>query len=308
MTLLITNEAGLQHQMPSGHPEQIARLEHVIRALNAPDFASLDRRDAPVAEEADLLLAHPEAHVAAIRSAAPSEGLVALDADSAMSPGTWEAALRGVGGCLAAVDAVLAGVAQNAFVATRPPGHHAEKTRAMGFCLFGNVAIAAKHALERHGLTRVAIVDFDVHHGNGTQDLLWDEARVLFVSSHQMPLYPGSGAAQERGAHGQIVNLPLSPGSDGAAMRAVYGSRVLPRLRDYAPELILVSAGFDAHADDPLANLNWTTEDFAWLTRELCSVAAEVCSGRLVSSLEGGYDLDALSDAVAAHVAALMEA
>ena len=308
MTLLITNEAGLQHQMPPGHPEQIARLERVFAALNAPDFASLDRREAPMAAEADLLLAHPEAHVAAIRSAAPSEGLVALDADSAMSPGTWEAALRGVGGCLAAVDAVLAGAAQNAFVATRPPGHHAEKTRAMGFCLFGNVAIAAKHALERHGLARVAIVDFDVHHGNGTQDLLWEEARVLFVSSHQMPLYPGSGAAQERGAHGQIVNLPLSPGSDGAAMRAVYESRVLPRLRDFAPELILVSAGFDAHAADPLANLAWQTEDFAWLTRELCSLAAEVCGGRLVSSLEGGYDLDALSDAVAAHVAALMEA
>ena len=308
MTLLITNEGGLHHQMPPGHPEQIARLEHVIRALNAPDFALLDRRAAPMAEEADLLLAHPEAHVAAIRSAAPSEGLVALDADSAMSPGTWEAALRGVGGCLAAVDAVLAGEAQNAFVATRPPGHHAEKTRAMGFCLFGNVAIAAKHALERHGLDRVAIVDFDVHHGNGTQDLLWDEARVLFVSSHQMPLYPGSGAAQERGAYGQILNLPLSPGSDGVSMRAIYESRVLPRLRDHAPELILVSAGFDAHADDPLANLIWSTEDFAWLTRELCRVAAEVCGGRIVSSLEGGYDLDALAASVAAHVAALMEA
>jgi len=308
MTLLITNEAGIQHQMPPGHPEQIARLERVLAALNAPDFAPLDRRDAPMAEEADLLLAHPEAYVAAIRNAAPAEGLVALDADSAMSPGTWEAALRGVGGCLAAVDAVLAGDAQNAFVATRPPGHHAEKTRAMGFCLFGNVAIAAKHALDRHGLGRVAIVDFDVHRGNGTQDLLWDEPRALFTSSHQMPLYPGSGAAHERGAHGQILNLPLSPGSDGAAMRAVYGSRVLPRLRDFAPEMILVSAGFDAHADDPLANLNWTTEDFAWLTRELCAVAAEVCGGRLVSSLEGGYDLDALAGSVAAHVAALMEA
>ncbi|WP_127562485.1 histone deacetylase family protein [Nioella ostreopsis] len=308
MTLLFTNDAGLRHQMPHGHPEQIARLEHVIRALSAPEFAALDRREAPIASEADLLLAHPESQVTAIREAAPEDGLIALDPDTSMSPGTWEAALRGVGGCLAAVDAVLAGEAKNAFVATRPPGHHAEKTRAMGFCLFGNVAIAAKHALDRHGLSRVAIVDFDVHHGNGTQDLLWDEPRTLFISSHQMPLYPGSGAAHERGAHGNIINAPLSPGTDGATMRSVYSSRLLQRVREYEPELILISAGFDAHEDDPLANLNWTTEDFAWLTRELCKVAEETCGGRVVSSLEGGYNLDALADSVAAHVTELMDA
>ncbi|WP_306046958.1 histone deacetylase family protein [Nioella sp. MMSF_3534] len=308
MTLLFTNDAGLRHQMPLGHPEQIARLKHVIRALSAPEFAALDRREAPMAEEADLLLAHPESHVTAIREAAPQDGLVALDPDTSMSPATWEAALRGVGGCLAAVDAVLAGEAKNAFVATRPPGHHAEKTRAMGFCMFGNVAIAAKHALDRHGLARVAIVDFDVHHGNGTQDLLWDESRVLFISSHQMPLYPGTGAAHERGAHGNILNVPLSPGSDGDTMRSIYGSRLFQRLRDYQPELIILSAGFDAHADDPLANLNWTTEDFAWLTRELCAVADDVCGGRLVSSMEGGYNLDALAESVAAHVTELMGA
>jgi acetoin utilization deacetylase AcuC-like enzyme len=308
MTLLFTNDAGLRHQMPHGHPEQIARLEHVNRALAAPEFAALDRREAPMASEADILLAHPESHVTAIRDAAPEDGLIALDPDTSMSPGTLEAALRGVGGCLAAVDAVLAGEAKNAFVATRPPGHHAEKTRAMGFCLFGNVAIAAKHALERHGLSRVAIVDFDVHHGNGTQDLLWDEARTLFISSHQMPLYPGSGAAHERGAHGNIINAPLSPGTDGATMRSVYSSRLLQRVREYEPELILISAGFDAHEDDPLANLNWTTEDFAWLTRELCKVAEETCGGRVVSSLEGGYNLDALADSVAAHVTELMDA
>lgn len=308
MTLLFTNDAGLRHQMPHGHPEQIARLEHVIRALSSPEFAALDRREAPMATEADLLLAHPESHVTAIREAAPEDGLIALDPDTSMSPGTLEAALRGVGGCLAAVDAVLAGEAKNAFVATRPPGHHAEKTRAMGFCLFGNVAIAAKHALDRHGLSRVAIVDFDVHHGNGTQDLLWDEARTLFISSHQMPLYPGSGAAHERGAHGTIINAPLSPGTDGATMRSVYSSRLLQRVREYEPELILISAGFDAHEDDPLANLNWTTEDFAWITRELCKVAEETCGGRIVSSLEGGYNLDALADSVAAHVTELMDA
>ena len=308
MTLLFTNDAGLRHQMPQGHPEQIARLDYVNRALSAPVFAALDRRPAPMADEADLLLAHPESHVAAIRDAAPESGLVALDPDTSMSPGTWDAALRGVGGCLAAVDAVLAGEAKTAFVATRPPGHHAEKTRPMGFCLFGNVAIAAKHALERHGLSRVAIVDFDVHHGNGTQDLLWDEPRVLFISSHQMPLYPGTGAAHERGAHGNILNVPLSPGSDGATMRSIYGSRLFKRLRDYAPELLLISAGFDAHADDPLANLNWTTEDFAWLTRELCKVADDTCGGRVVSSLEGGYNLQALAESVAAHVTGLMEA
>ena len=308
MTLLFTNDAGLRHQMPHGHPEQIARLEHVIRALSSPEFAALDRREAPMATEADLLLAHPESHVTAIREAAPEDGLIALDPDTSMSPGTLEAALRGVGGCLAAVDAVLAGEAKNAFVATRPPGHHAEKTRAMGFCLFGNVAIAAKHALDRHGLSRVAIVDFDVHHGNGTQDLLWDEARTLFISSHQMPLYPGSGAAHERGAHGNIINAPLSPGTDGATMRSVYSSRLLKRVREYEPELILISAGFDAHEDDPLANLNWTTEDFAWITRELCKVAEETCGGRVVSSLEGGYNLDALADSVAAHVTELMDA
>ena len=308
MTIVMTNDAGLSHQMPPGHPEQIARLDHVNRALSAPDFAALDRRASPMAEEADLRLAHPESHVAAIRKAAPETGFAALDPDTSMSPGTWEAALRGVGGCLAAVDAVLAGEAKNAFVATRPPGHHAEKTRPMGFCLFGNVAIAAKHALERHGLSRVAIVDFDVHHGNGTQDLLWDEARTLFISSHQMPLYPGTGAAHERGAHGNIINAPLSPGTDGATMRSVYSSRLLKRLQEYQPDLILISAGFDAHEDDPLANLNWTTEDFAWITRELCKVADETCGGKIVSSLEGGYNLDALAASVAAHVTELMDA
>lgn len=308
MTILMTNAAGLTHQMPQGHPEQIARAEAINAAMAGPEFDPLDRRESPLAEDADLLLAHPQAYVDAIRDAAPARGLVALDADTSMSPGTWEAALRGVGGCLAAVDAVLAGEAKNAFVATRPPGHHAEKNRAMGFCLFGNVAIAARHALERHGLSRVAVVDFDVHHGNGTQDILWDEDRALFISTHQMPLYPGTGAAGERGAADNILNLPLPPGSGGPAVRDVYSARILPRLEEFAPELILISAGFDAHRADPLANLNWETEDFAWITRELCALADRVCGGRIVSSLEGGYDLAALAEACAAHVLELMQA
>ncbi len=307
-TLLMTNDAGLDHVMPPGHPEQIARLEAINAALSAPEFSTLLRRTAPMAEMADLTLAHPKAYVDAVRNAAPSAGMTQLDGDTSMSPGTWEAALRGVGGNLAAVDAVLSGEATNAFVVTRPPGHHAEASRAMGFCLFGSVAIAAKHALERHGLNRVAILDFDVHHGNGTQDLLWDEERTLFISSHQMPLYPGSGATHEQGVYGNIINVPLDPGSGGEVMRQIYCSRIFPKLRDYAPELILVSAGFDAHADDPLANLNWSTEDFAWLTREICQAAADVCAGRVVSSLEGGYDLSALAEAAAVHVLTLSEA
>jgi acetoin utilization deacetylase AcuC-like enzyme len=205
------------------------------------------------------------------------------------------------------VDAVLAGEAANAFVACRPPGHHAERETAMGFCLFGTVAIAARHAMERHGLSRVAIVDFDVHHGNGTQDLLWDEARALFVSSHQMPLYPGSGNPHETGAHDNVMNVPLAPMTDGNMMRRAYEAEVFPALLDYRPELLLISAGFDAHAADPLANLEWTAEDFAWLTERLCDVAEETCGGRVVSTLEGGYDLDALGLSVAAHVRVLME-
>ena len=201
-----------------------------------------------------------------------------------------------------AVDAVMADEAANAFVAMRPPGHHAETARPMGFCFFGTVAIAAKHAMAAHGLTRVAVVDFDVHHGNGTQDLLWDEARALFVSSHQSPLWPGTGAASERGAHDNVMNRPLPPRSDGAAIRALYEAEILPRLDAFAPELVLVSAGFDAHRDDPLAELNWTEDDFAWITERLCDLADAHAGGKLVSSLEGGYDLDALAASVVAHV------
>lgn len=307
MTLLVENPAGLDHLTPLGHPERVERLSEINEALSAPEFDDLTRMIAPMADEAVLLLGHPQSYIDWVRNQMPASGQAALDADTHASPGSWEAALRGVGGCIAAIDAVLGGQAKNAFVATRPPGHHAEKTRAMGFCLFSTVAIAARYALEHHGLSRVAVVDFDVHHGNGTQDVLWDEPRALFISSHQMPLYPGSGAANERGGSNNVLNLPLAPATDGAAMRRAYETQGFARLRDWAPELILISAGFDAHADDPLANLMWDEEDFAWITRKLCDIADEVCAGRVVSTLEGGYDLPALAACAAVHVTELKE-
>jgi acetoin utilization deacetylase AcuC-like enzyme len=298
----------LNHVTPPGHPERVDRYEAVMRALAADRFDALDRRAAPMGEMADILRCHPQSYIDLVEGAVPQAGSRALDPDTHLSAGSWEPVLRAVGGCSAAVDAVLAGAAGNAFVAMRPPGHHAETARAMGFCLFGNVAIAAKRALEVHGLGRVAVVDFDVHHGNGTQDLLWTEERALFGSSHQMPLWPGTGAVSETGAHGNIVNAPLAPWTGGAEMRRAYDDVILPRVAEFEPELILVSAGFDAHAADPLAQLNWTTEDFTWVTRRICEVADEVCGGRVVSTLEGGYDLDALAACVAAHVDVLMEA
>ncbi len=307
-TLLLTHPDCLGHVPPQGHPEHPARLEAIARALAAPEFAPLQREDAPPCDEADLLRCHPAAHVGRLRALMPAEGMVQLDPDTHAGPGTWAAALRAVGAACRAVDAVLAGEVRNAFAAVRPPGHHAEAETPMGFCLFGAVAIAAKRALDVHGLSRVAIVDFDVHHGNGTQALLWDEPRIRFVSSHQMPLWPGSGHPDERGAHGQILNLPLRPGSGGAEMRAAFAVRALPILDAFTPQLLILSAGFDAHAADPLAQLDWQTEDFALLTRDLCALARRHCGGRVVSVLEGGYDLAALGDSVAAHVRELMRA
>ncbi|WP_270725109.1 histone deacetylase family protein [Shimia sp. Alg240-R146] len=306
-TALFTHDSSLKHQTPAGHPEQIARIEHIAAALNAPQFQTLIRRDAPDCTDADILLCHPQSHLDAIAAAEPSSGTVALDGDTHMSPGSLKAARRAVGGCVAAVDAVLTGDTNNAFVACRPPGHHAEHSTPMGFCLFGNAAIAAKHALDRHGLSRVAVVDFDVHHGNGTQALLWDEPRTLFITSHQNPLWPGTGLPGETGATNNVQNWPLPPHSDGRLMRATYQAEIFPALNRFKPELLIISAGFDAHADDPLAQLNWSTEDFAWLTRELCAIAAEHCQGRVVSTLEGGYDLNALAASTAAHVRVLME-
>lgn len=304
-TALITHADCLDHVTPSGHPEQVARLEHVLHALAPLD---LIRVTAPLAADDDLLRVHPKSYLDEIKRMRPDTGTVQVDADTHMSSGSVDAAYRAAGGTLRAVDMVLTGEVKNAFVATRPPGHHAETATAMGFCLFGNAALGAKHALDYHGLQRVAVVDFDVHHGNGTQDILWDDPRALTITSQQMPLWPGTGAANETGAHENVLNIPLEPETTGDTMRAVYSETVFPRLRAFSPELIIVSAGFDAHRDDPLAQLNWETDDFQWLGRELCSLAYEICNGRLVSVLEGGYDLHALAKSAKVFVTELIEA
>lgn len=302
-TALYTHPSAEEHLTPDGHPERVARYTAVTSALEG---LALDRREAPPADESEVLRCHPKHYFDRIAGAIPDEGFTRLDPDTYVSEGSLQAALRAVGGACAAVDAVLSGDAANAFVAMRPPGHHAERETAMGFCLFGTVAIAVKRALDHHGLDRVAVLDFDVHHGNGTQDLLWEENRAFFASSHQMPLFPGSGSANERGAHGQIMNVPLPPESGGDHARAVWKG-ILDRCRDFAPQLILISAGFDAHRDDPLAQLDWDEADFSALTKSICEMAAQ-CGAPVVSVLEGGYDLDALGRSVRAHVEMLMEA
>lgn len=302
-TALYFHPAALQHLTPPDHPEQVARYQAVIAALEGADLV---RRSAPLADPADILRCHPQTHLDGLMASEPATGFAMLDEDTFMSPGSFAAAMRAVGGACAAVDAVIAGDVANAFVAMRPPGHHAERERPMGFCLFGNAAIAAKRALDHHGLSRVAVLDFDVHHGNGTQDLLWNEARAFFASSQQMPLYPGTGAASERGAHGQMINAPLAPES-GWAEAFVAWQDILTRCRDFRPELVIISAGFDAHRDDPLAQLNWDDADFATLTRMICDMAA-ACAAPVVSCLEGGYDLAALGRSVRAHVDVLLEA
>jgi len=303
-TAFITHPDCDGHVTPPGHPEQVARLEYIREALAGLDLL---REEAPLGRVEDILRCHPQHYIDRIENAVPASGWNMLDGDTHMAPGSYQAALCGVGGVTRAVDMVMGGEAENAFVAARPPGHHAETETAMGFCLFGNAAIAAKYALDHHGLGKVAVLDFDVHHGNGTQDLLWHEPRTIFVSSHQMPLYPGSGGRNERGAHGQMLNIPLESGTGSVEMRAAWANRVFPMLEREAPELIIISAGFDAHAADPLAGLNWQTGDFAWITREICQIAQKHCAGRVVSTLEGGYDLNALGEACAAHVQELME-
>ncbi|MEH6787343.1 MAG: histone deacetylase family protein [Paracoccus sp. (in: a-proteobacteria)] len=302
-TALYFHPAAGDHVTPPGHPERAARTRAVMAALEGLD---LDRREAPEADPADLLRCHPQTYLDRIEAALPAEGFRMLDADTQLSPGSLGAALRAAGGACAAVDAVLADDVSHAFVAMRPPGHHAERETPMGFCLFGNVAIAARRALDHHGLQRVAVLDFDVHHGNGTQDLLWDEPRAFFATSQQMPLWPGSGAASERGAHGQIMNVPLPPGSGGEIARPAWDS-ILVRALEFAPQLVIVSAGFDAHRDDPLAGLVWDESDFTAITRAICKMAA-TAGAPVVSCLEGGYDLAALARSVRAHVEVLMEA
>jgi acetoin utilization deacetylase AcuC-like enzyme len=305
-TLLLTHSACLQHLTPPGHPERPDRLRAIEAALEAEAFHDLMRAEAPRAEAAAITRVHPAAYLEAIEEASPAEGLVALDADTTMSPGSFEAALRAAGGAVQAVDAVMAGEASNAFVATRPPGHHAETATPMGFCLFNNAAIAARHAQAAHGAERVAIMDFDVHHGNGSQDIFWSDPTVMYCSTHQMPLYPGTGAASDRGEYDTIVNAPLAAGDGGDAFRAAMERLILPRLRAFRPDFLVISAGFDAHRRDPLASLNFVEADFAWATRQLMDVADDSAGGRLVSVLEGGYDLQGLAGSAAAHVLALM--
>ena len=305
-TLLITHPACLNHLTPPGHPERPDRLRAIERALEAEKFQTLARAQAPMAALEIVALCHPMDYVTEVRGATPSEGMVRLDADTSMSPGSFEAALRAVGGAVLAVDEVFSKKAANAFVATRPPGHHAETARPMGFCLFDNAAIAARYAQTRHGVTRAAIVDFDVHHGNGSQEIFWADRSVMYCSTHQMPLFPGTGAVGETGDFNTIVNAPLRPGDGSDAFRAAFENRALPRLREFAPELIVISAGFDAHMRDPLANLNLAEADFAWATQKIMEIADHCADGRVVSLLEGGYDLEALANSAAAHVTALM--
>jgi acetoin utilization deacetylase AcuC-like enzyme len=306
-TRLYTHPACLDHDMGPGHPERPARLEAILTALQAPAFAALDRQEAPRAEIDQIVRAHPQGYVEAVLAAVPRAGRVMLDGDTSLSPGSGEAALRAAGAVCAAVDSVVAGEAANAFCAVRPPGHHAEPKTAMGFCLFNNVAVGAHQARNFHGLQRVAVMDFDVHHGNGTQAMFEADGELFYASTHQMPLYPGTGSAREMGV-GNICNAPLPPQAGSAEFRAAMSNRVLPALEAFRPEMLLISAGFDAHRADPLANLQLDETDFAWATDELMALAARHCGGRVVSTLEGGYDLDALAASAAAHVGRLMAA
>ena len=305
-TFLFTHPACLDHDPGAQHPENPARLAAILARLRAPEFAALEWREAPRAADAQLERAHPGLYVRRLLGAVPPAGRARLDGDTILSPGSGEAALRAAGAVCAAVDAVLAGEAGNAFCAVRPPGHHAEPGRAMGFCLFNNVAVGAFHARAAHGLARIAVIDFDVHHGNGTQAMFERDPDAFYASTHQWPLYPGTGGAAETGISGNILNIPLPPGSGSRDFRAAVESALLPRLEAFAPDMVLVSAGFDAHAADPLAGLELATKDYEWVTGRLCALAARCCGGRLVSTLEGGYDLDSLADSAAAPVRALM--
>jgi acetoin utilization deacetylase AcuC-like enzyme len=306
--LLFTHRACLHHDPGPHHPECPDRLRAVLRALEAEEFSDLLRDEAPQATVEQLTRVHPERYVEAILGIRPEpDDSVALDADTVMNWGSAEAALRAAGAAVAGVDAVCRGEVRRVFCATRPPGHHAEPAKPMGFCFFANAAVAARHAQAAHGLTRVAVVDFDVHHGNGTQACFEQDATLFFASSHQSPCYPGTGAPEERGV-GNVFNATLPPGADGAAFRAAWRDQLLPALEAFGPELVVISAGFDAHARDPLAQLRVREADFAWLTTEICRLADRACGGKVVSLLEGGYDLDALALSTAAHVRALMQA
>jgi acetoin utilization deacetylase AcuC-like enzyme len=307
-TLLVTHSACIDHVVPQGHPERPDRMRAIEQALSPDAFNALQRMDAPMGTVEHVALCHNEYYVNELHHVAPAEGLVYIDGDTSMSPGTWEAALRCVGGAVAATDAVMTGKVANAFVATRPPGHHAEVGKPMGFCFFDHAAIAARHAQRKYGIGRVAVVDFDVHHGNGTQDIFWSDPTVMYCSTHEMPLFPGTGATSERGEHDTIVNAPLRSGDGGDKFRQAFDGLILPQLKTFAPELIVLSAGFDAHWRDPLANIRLQESDYTWVTQKLMDLASQTAQGRIVSVLEGGYDLQGLKDSVSAHVTALMAA
>ena len=294
-----------RHGVPPGHPERPARLEAALQGFHGLGFAETE---APEAADDHLARVHPRPYLMAMAQAfpGPGEGLVALDSgDTFLDPGSREAAYRAAGAAIAAVDAVMAGEAQTAFAAVRPPGHHAEPAQPMGFCVFNNIAVAALHALEAYGLKRVAVLDFDVHHGNGTQAVAEKEPRLFFASTHASPLYPGTGHAHERGRFGNILNAPLPPGADGAAWRRVMTAQILPAIEAFEPQMLLISAGFDAHAEDPLAPLELTEDDYRWAGEQIAALALRVCKGRVVSALEGGYSLDALTRSVRAYAGAL---
>ncbi len=304
-TLLVTHPACLSHDAGPMHPESKDRLSAVLAGLDTADFRALQRAAAPLATSEQLARVHSSAYVENLLAAIPDSGYVRLDPDTVISPGSGEAALRAAGAVVAAVDAVTAGEAGNAFCAVRPPGHHAEAMRAMGFCLLNNVAVGAAHARAAHGLRRVAVVDFDVHHGNGTQHMFETDPDLFYASTHQWPLYPGTGGRDEVGV-GNICNVPLPPMAGSREFRAAVAEIVVPALRDFGPEFLLISAGFDAHQADPLGGLRLTTADYGWVTAVLCKVAEDTCGGRLVSTLEGGYDLDALAASTAVHVRGLL--
>ena len=304
-TRLYTHPIHVEHLTPPGHPERPDRIKSLEAAFADEAFDDLQRAEAAQSDRDVVLLVHTEDHLRRVVESIPDEGIVAIDEDTSVSPKSLEAALTGVGAALEAVDAMFAGEADNVFVAARPPGHHAEKHRAMGFCLFNNAAIAARHAQRVHGVERVAIVDWDVHHGNGTQDIFYDDPTVAYFSTHQMPLYPGTGALSETGA-GNIFNAPLSPQAGSDHFREAFRTRILPELDDMHPDLIIISAGFDAHHRDPLAEINLTADDFDWATGKIMGVAERRCDNRVVSLLEGGYDLVGLAESAAVHVTRLM--
>ncbi|ODA67310.1 Histone deacetylase-like amidohydrolase [Methyloligella halotolerans] len=306
-TVLLSHPDCLKHDTSPGYPERSDRLRAISRALQDEAFDGLERVEAPKASLGTIGLVHPPAFIEEVRKAIPLEGYSHLDPDTVVSPGSWDAALRAAGAGIEAVDRVMTGKADNAFCAIRPPGHHAEPDRAMGFCLFSNIAIAAFHARAAHGADRVAVVDFDVHHGNGTQKAFWSEKDLFYGSSHQMPLFPGTGAVDETGV-GNICNAPLRPGDGSVEFKAAWDDRIIPALEAFSPDLLLISAGFDAHRSDPLAQIELNDEDFGWITERLMEVADTHCDGRVVSMLEGGYALEALARSTDLHVKALMAA